>query len=98
MQMTFLVSRPLLVDEVVDSKRHAVDVVADKTSFPGTMLELLVRFHMHERSHPDRPKVSMMSVLAIDRLVSRLISQCCVWNPVAHVDIRLHQLSPEKVW
>ena len=54
-----------------------VDAVAGKTSFPGTMLELVgVRFRMHERPRPDRPKVSEMSVLAIERLVWRLISQC----------------------
>ena len=80
-------------------EEHTVDAVADETSFPGTTVQLLgVRFHMHERPRPDRPKVSEMSVLAIERLVWRLISQCCVWNPVAHVDSRLHQLSPDKVW
>ena len=80
-------------------ERLAVDAVADKTSFTGTMLHLLgARFQMHERPRPDRPKVSEMSVRAIERLVWRLISQRWVWNPVAHVVSRLHQLSPEKVW
>ena len=61
---------------VVNPKRLAVHTVADKASFPGTVVQFFgVGFHMHERPRPDRSKVSEISVLAVNSLVRRLISQ-----------------------
>ena len=84
---------------IVNPQRLAAHTVADKAFFPGTVFQFLsVGFHMHERPHPDRSKVSEIGVLAVKSLIRRLISQCCVWSPVAQLDRSLHQLSPEKVW
>ena len=79
---------------VMSPKRHPVHAVPDKASFPGTVQLLRARFTMHQRPCPDRPKVAEVSILALENLLRRRISQRRVWSPITEVDSRQHQLSP----
>ena len=82
---------------VVNPKRLPVHAVPDTASFPGTMVQLLrVRFNVHERSCPDRPKVSEVRILAVESLLRRRISQRRVWSSITEVDSRQRQLSPNR--
>jgi len=62
-----------------------------------TVQILRVCFNVHEPPCSDRPKVSEVSILAVESLLRRRISQRGVCSQITEVDSRQHQLSPEKL-
>ena len=82
---------------VVDPVGLAFHTESDEPAFPSTMLQLIcVDLFVHERPGPDRPEMSEIGILAVERLVRRPVLHSCVRGPIAQVDGRLHQLPQRK--
>ena len=70
---------------------------SQQASFPGSTFKLLrVFFNVHKRPSLDRPKVSVVSIFAVESLVRLRLSQRRSWSPMTAVYSRQHQLSPKK--
>ena len=71
---------------MIDAIRQAVLAEADDASFPRARVELFsMCFNVHQRSGPDNPKVSEISVVAVLGFVRCLMVESRVRGSITQV-------------